>query len=58
MRITPNRSIGYMPFFMVYRAEVVLPSDIEYDSPRIREYDEDTVEEARQDDVDAKVEAR
>lgn len=47
-----------MPFFMVYRAEVVLPSDIEYDSPRIREYDEDTVEEARQDDVDAKVEAR
>lgn len=47
-----------MPFFMVYRAEVVLPPDIEYDSPRIREYDEDTVEEARQDDVDAKVEAR
>lgn len=43
---------------MVYGAEAVLPSDIEYDSPRIREYEEEAAEEARQDDIDAKEEAR
>lgn len=43
---TPNRSIGSTPFFMLYGVEAVLPSDIEYDSPRIREYDEDAAEEA------------
>ena len=32
---TPNRSTGYMPFFMVYEAEAVLPSDICHDSPRV-----------------------
>ena len=30
---TPNRSTGYTPFFMVYGAEAVLPSDIRHDSP-------------------------
>lgn len=56
--MTPNRSIGYTPFFMVYGAEAVLPLDMEFDSPCIREYNEEAVEEARQDDVDAKEEAR
>ena len=32
---TPNRSTGYTPFFMVYGAEAVLPSDIHHDSPRV-----------------------
>ncbi|XP_073360197.1 uncharacterized protein [Aegilops tauschii subsp. strangulata] len=34
----PNRSIGYTPFFMVYGAEAVLPSDIHHDSPRVAAY--------------------
>src|SRR5664279_3148196 len=34
LRTTPNRSTQYTPFFMVYGAEVVLPSDICYNSPR------------------------
>ena len=33
---TPNRSTGKTPFFMVYGAEVVLPSDIHHDSPRVQ----------------------
>ena len=33
IRTTPNRSIGYTPFFMVYGAEAVLPSDIRHDLP-------------------------
>ena len=40
MRITPNRSTGYTPFFMVYDAEAVLPCDIIHDSPRVRMYEE------------------
>ena len=35
---TPNRSTGYTPFFMVYGAEAVLPSDIRHDSPRVTAY--------------------
>lgn len=27
LRTTPSRVIGYMPFFMVYGAEAVLPTD-------------------------------
>lgn len=43
---------------MVYGAKAVLPSNIEYDSPRVHEYKEEVAEEARQDDIDAKEEAR
>jgi len=46
---TPNRSIGYTPFFMVYGAEAVLPSDICHDSPRVEAYVEADNEKARQD---------
>ena len=35
IRTTPNRSTGYMPFFMVYGAEAVIPTDIIHDSPRV-----------------------
>ena len=35
---TPNRSMGYTPFFMFYGAEVVLPTDIRHDSPRMAAY--------------------
>ena len=43
---TPNRSMGYMPFFMVYGAEAVLPSDIRHDSPRVAAYVEADNEKA------------
>ena len=49
---TPNRSTGYMPFFMVYGAEAVLPSDIRHDSPRVAAYVEADNEKARQDSLD------
>ena len=49
---TPNRSRGYTPFFMVYGAEAVLPSDIRHDSPRVATYVEADNEKARQDSLD------
>ena len=52
LRTTPNRSTGYTPFFLVYGAEVVLPTDIEHDSPRVALYTESEAKEARENDVD------
>ena len=49
---TPNRSTGYMPFFMVYGAEAFLPSDIRHDSPCVPAYVEEDNEQARQDALD------
>ena len=49
---TPNRSTGYTPFFMVYGAEAILPSNICHDSPRVTVYVEAENEKACQDSLD------
>ena len=38
LRTTPNRSTEFTPFFLVYGAEAVLPSELMFDSPRIQDY--------------------
>ena len=48
----PNRSTGYMPFFMVYGAEAILPSDMRHDSPLVAAYVEADNEKACQDAID------
>src|SRR3954470_18806828 len=58
LRTTLNRSTGYTSFFLVYGVEAVLPADIEYDSPRVRQYSEAEVKEAREDGDDLLEEAR
>jgi hypothetical protein len=58
LRTTPNRSVGFTPFFLVYGAEAVLPTDIEFDTPRIVQYTEKQAKEAREDGVDLLEEAR
>nr|XP_051209885.1 uncharacterized protein LOC127327143 [Lolium perenne] len=52
IRTTPNLSIGYTPFFLVYGAEAIIPTDIDHDSPRVTNYAEEENERARQDGVD------
>jgi hypothetical protein len=42
LRTTPSRATGFTPFFLVYDAEAVLPTDLEYGSPRVGGYDEGT----------------
>jgi transposase InsO family protein len=42
LRTTPSRATGFTPFFLVYGAEAVLPTDLEYGSPRAEGYDEGT----------------
>jgi hypothetical protein len=48
----PNRSTGLTPFFLVYEAEAILPSDVQYDSPRVEAYEEEDAEASRQLSVD------
>jgi hypothetical protein len=43
---------------MVYGAEVVLPADLQYRSPRVRTYQPNVVEEARKDAIDLLEESR
>src|SRR3954462_6130954 len=52
IRKTPNKSTGYTPFFLVYGAEAVLPSDICHDTPRVAAYAEADNESSRQDALD------
>jgi hypothetical protein len=47
LRATPNRSIGLTPFFLVYGAEAILPSDVQYESPQVEAYEEEGEEKSR-----------
>jgi hypothetical protein len=40
LRTTPSRATGFTPFFLVYGAKAILPTDLEYGSPRTRAYDD------------------
>jgi transposase InsO family protein len=58
LRTTPSRATEFTPFFLVHGAEAVLPTDLEYGSPRVRGYDEGTNQRAREDSLDQLDEAR
>jgi hypothetical protein len=58
LRTTPSRATGFTPFLLVYGAEVVLSTDLEYGSPRVRGYDEGTNQRAREDSLDQLDDAR
>ena len=54
----PNRSTGFTPFFLVYGAKAVIPTDVEFDLPHVTMYTEAEAREAREDGVDLLEEAR
>jgi hypothetical protein len=58
LRTTPSRATGFSPFFLVYGAEAVLPTDLEYGSPRTRAYDDRSNQTSREDSLDQLEEAR
>jgi transposase InsO family protein len=58
LRTTPSRATGFTPFFLVYGAEAVLPTDLEYRSPRVKGYDENANQRACEDSLDQLDEAR
>jgi hypothetical protein len=58
LRTTPNHSVVFTPFFLVYGAEAMLPTDIEFDVPRVVHYTEKQAKEAHEDGIDLLEEAR
>jgi hypothetical protein len=50
--------MGFTPFFMVHGFKVVLPTDIDYDSPRVRAYTEEGNQVVLEDAIDQLDEAR
>jgi hypothetical protein len=58
LRTTPSRATGFTPFIMVHGSEVVLPTDIDYGSPRVRAYTEEGNQVVLEDVIDQLDEAR
>ena len=58
LRTTPSRATGFSPFFLVYGAEAILPTDLEYGSPRLKTYQEQRNQRAREESLDQVDEAR
>jgi hypothetical protein len=49
---TLRRAMGFIPFFLVYGVEAVLPTDLEYGSPRVKGYEEGINQRACEDTLD------
>ena len=58
LRTTSSRATGFTPFFLVYGAEAILPTDLEYGSQRTRAYDDRSNQSSREDSLDQLEEAR
>ncbi len=58
LRTTPSWATGQSPFFLVYGAEAMLPSGVEFESLRFRNFNEERYEEGRVDDINRLEEAR
>jgi hypothetical protein len=58
LRTTPSRATGFTPFFLVYGVEAILPTDLEYGSPRTKAQDDRSNRTNREDSLDQLEEAR
>jgi hypothetical protein len=52
LRTTTSRATGFTPFFMVHGSEAVLPTDIDYGSPRVRACTKEGNQVALEDAID------
>ena len=40
LRTSSSRATSYTSFFMVYGSEAILPTDLDYEAPRVKAYNE------------------
>jgi hypothetical protein len=52
LRTTLSRATRFTPFFLVYGSEAMLPTDVEYGSPRLKAYNEKNNDATREDALD------
>jgi hypothetical protein len=52
LRTTSSRATGLTPFFIVYGVETILPTDLEYGSPRLQLYSERNNQVSHEDSLD------
>jgi hypothetical protein len=57
LRMTPSQATGFSPFFLVYGAEAILPTDLEYSS-RTKAYNDQSNQTNQEDSLDQLEEAR
>ena len=50
--------MGFTPFFLTYRAEALLSSNLDHGASRVKAFDQDQATEAQQDVIDLLEEAR
>src|SRR5438105_7520310 len=58
LRTSPSRATGETPFFLTYGSEVVLPTELEFGSPRVRNFNEKQSTDSQLADLDQFEEAR
>src|SRR5438132_8174650 len=58
LRTTPSRATDESPFFLTYGSEAVLPTELEFGSPRVCNINEKKSEDTRLEDVDHLEEAQ
>jgi transposase InsO family protein len=58
LRTTPSRAMGFSPFFLLYGAEAILPTNLEYGFPRTKAYDDQNNQTSREDSLDQLEEAQ
>ena len=58
LRTQPSRNTGVSPYFMIYGAEAVLPSDVAFGSSRVEHFDQSSVDLARELEINCTEERR
>ena len=57
LRTSPSQATGETPFFLTYGSEAVLPTELEFGSPRVRNFNKKKSEDCRLEDLDQLEEA-
>ena len=58
LRTSPSRATSESPFFLTYGSEVVLPTELKFGSPWVRNFNETKSKDSRLEDLDQLEEAR